>query len=99
MQLPNRSAAACVEDGAESDDFGVELADELPTTLQTMTLTEKDLAGGNTLSRMNLPAGSLVMMVRRRKRYMVPNGSLRLKPGDVLLIISESNSPAEAEKP
>lgn len=87
------------EDGAESDDFGVELADELPTTLQTLTLTDEHLAAGNTLSRMNLPAGSLVMMVRRRKRYMVPNGSLRLKPGDVLLIISESNSPAEAEKP
>lgn len=68
MQLPNRPATACVEDGAESDDFGVELADELPTTLQTMTLTEEDLAGGNTLSHMNLPAGSLVMMVRRRKR-------------------------------
>ncbi|MDE6135161.1 MAG: cation:proton antiporter, partial [Muribaculaceae bacterium] len=76
----------------DEDDFGVELADELPTSLQTLTLTERHLSQGDTLSRMQLPAGSLVMMVKRQSRYMVPNGSRRLLPGDVLLIIRESDS-------
>ncbi len=71
------------------EDFGVELSDELPTSLQTLTLTERDLECGNTLSAMHLPAGSLVMMVRRGSEHLVPNGSLELKPGDVLLIIKE----------
>ncbi len=69
------------------EDFGVELSDELPTSLQTLTLTERDLEHGNTLSAMHLPAGSLVMMVRRGSEHLVPNGSMNLRPGDILLII------------
>lgn len=76
-------------DAEGEDDFGVELADELPTSLQTLTLTERELAGGNTLRDMQLPAGSLVMMIRRGERYIVPNGTRHLQPGDRLLIIKE----------
>lgn len=76
-------------DAKEEEDFGVELADELPTSLQTLTLTDKHLAEGNTLRDMQLPAGSLVMMIRRGSRYIVPNGTRRLQPGDTLLIIKE----------
>ena len=76
-------------DATDDEDFGVELADELPTSLQTMTLTSQHLAGGNTLRDMNIPAGSLVMMIRRGNRYIVPNGTRRLHPGDTLLIIKE----------
>lgn len=79
----------------EEDDFGVELADELPTSLQTLVLTEQNLAGGNTLRDMNLPAGSLVMMIRRGSRYIVPNGTRRLHPGDTLLIIKEEETTAD----
>lgn len=77
------------DDAREEDDFGVELADELPTSLQTITLTESSLADGNTLRDMHLPAGTLVMMIRRGTRYIVPNGTRRLHPGDTLLIIKE----------
>ncbi len=73
----------------ENDDFGVELADELPTSLQTLTLTQQHLSAGNTLRDMKLPEGSLVMMIRRNGRYIVPNGSRHLLPGDSLLIIRE----------
>lgn len=76
-------------DATDDEDFGVELADELPTSLQTMTLTSQHLAGGNTLRDMNIPAGSLVMMIRRGNRYIVPNGTRRLHLGDTLLIIKE----------
>lgn len=74
---------------SDDDDFGVELADELPTTLQTLTLTKEHLSGGNTLRDMCLPSGSLVMMIRRGQRYIVPNGTRKLHPGDRLLIIKE----------
>lgn len=77
------------EDADDDDDFGVELADELPTTLQTITLTEDDLVAGNTLKDMKLPAGNLVMMIRRGNRHIVPDGSRKLIPGDKLLIIKE----------
>ena len=77
------------EDAQEDEDFGVELADELPTSLHTLTLTEHNLAAGTTLRDMHLPPGSLVMMIRRGNRYIVPNGTRRLQPGDRLLIIKE----------
>ncbi|WP_354665504.1 TrkA C-terminal domain-containing protein [uncultured Muribaculum sp.] len=47
------------------------------------------MSGGNTLRDMNLAPGSLVMMIKRNDRYIVPNGQLQLKPNDVLLIIKE----------
>ncbi len=73
----------------DPDDFGVEIADEMPTSLTTLTLTPAHLAEGATLRQMKLPEGSLVMMIRRGKRYIVPNGTRRLHAGDVLLIIRE----------
>ena len=52
-----------------------------------MTLTEADLAGGNLLSNMHFPAGTLVIMVKRGGSYIVPNGQLELRVGDILLTI------------
>lgn len=75
------------------DDFGVELADDHPTALQTYVLTETDLEKGSTLRDITLPRGGLVMMIRRDGRYIVPNGKRTLRPGDHLLIISEENPP------
>ncbi|MBO4996135.1 MAG: potassium/proton antiporter [Muribaculaceae bacterium] len=78
-------------DTCEVDDFGVELSEEIPTSLKTIVLEKEHLAKGNTLSGMRLPEGSLVMMIRRGNRYLVPNGSRKLYPGDKLLIISEDS--------
>ncbi len=72
------------------DDFGVDLADNLPTSLHTVTLTAGMLAGGNTLKDIRLPEGTLVMMVRRGDSYIVPDGQRKLHPGDRLLLIRES---------
>lgn len=72
--------------------FGVDLADEHPTRLRTIVLTEEDLVNGNTLREITLPESGLVMMIRRGNRYIVPNGRRQLQPGDTLLIISESAS-------
>lgn len=79
----------------EDEDFGVELDEELPTSLHTMTLTTSDLEQGNTLSDITLPQGGLVMMIRRNNRYIVPNGKRKLIAGDALLIIKEDASREE----
>ena len=77
------------------EDFGVELADEHPTSLYTHVLTDADLEPGNTLKDVKLPEGELVMMIRRGDKYIVPNGQKRLLKGDVLLIIREEDHPAK----
>ncbi len=87
--IPCASRLGLTDSDSEEEDFGVELADDLPTSLSTITLTDQHLANGNTLRDMELPAGSLVMMIRRNGKYIVPNGTRRLLPGDSLLIIRE----------
>lgn len=73
-----------------ADRFGVEIPEEINTDLRSIVLTSEMLKEGNRLKEMKLPAGTLVMMVKRDGEYKVPNGSLELHPGDKLLIISES---------
>lgn len=73
----------------DESDFGIDLAEEHPTQLKTKILTEEDLRIVHTLKDMNLPEGTLVMMIRRGEKYIVPNGNRKLMAGDALLIIEE----------
>lgn len=72
------------------NDFGVELPDEIDSTLRDMEVTQEMLADGNRLSQVNLPKGALVMIVKRENEFIVPNGSLVLHVGDKLLLISDN---------
>ncbi len=80
------------EETPQPDDFGIELDDNLPTSLDTLILTGSDLAGGDTLGSMSLPEGALVIMIRRGDRYLVPNGTLRLLAGDALLLMRQTDT-------
>jgi cell volume regulation protein A len=73
------------------NEFGVELPDEIDTNLRDITLTEEMLAGGNRLADMNIPKGTLVMIIKRNDEYIIPNGQMELRPGDKLLLISEND--------
>lgn len=74
---------------ATGNDFGVELPEEIDSELSQKTVTEGMLAKADTLKGMNLPRGTLVMMVKRGEKFLVPNGTLKLQKGDKLLLISE----------
>ena len=76
----------------EGNDFGIELPDEIDTTLKDIEVTEKMLENGNKIEDMNIPKGTLVMIVKRGNRHIIPNGSLILQAGDKLLLISENES-------
>ena len=75
----------------DNESFGVELSDEHTASLQTIILSQRDLENGNTLRAMQLPEGTLVMMIRREGKYIIPNGKRRLFPGDALLLIKEDS--------
>lgn len=81
------------------NDFGVELPEEIDSELNDMTVTAEMLAEAETLKDMNLPKGTLVMIVKRGDKFLVPNGTLKLQVDDKLLLISEKAenemSPAE----
>ena len=73
------------------NDFGVELPEEIDTDLSDMTITMEMLNEADTLKDMNLPKGTLVMIVKRGDEFLIPNSTLKLHVGDKLLLISEKN--------
>lgn len=73
----------------EGNDFGVELPEEIDSNLTDVTVTQEMLNVADTLKDMNLPKGTLVMIVKRKDEFLIPNGTLKLKAGDKLLLISE----------
>ncbi len=72
------------------NDFGVELPEEINSDLRDVTVTLEMLDKADTLKDMNLPKGTLVMLVKRGDEFLIPNGSLKLCEGDKLLFISET---------
>lgn len=75
----------------QEENFGIELPESTNSELHDIILTEEMLTNGNTLAEMKLPKGTLVMLVKRGEEFIVPNGSVQLKSGDNLLVISKSN--------
>lgn len=73
-------------------DFGVELPENAGSNLTEIDLTPAMLADGNTLRDLHLPAGQLVMMIKRGDQFFVPNGTQTLQEGDRLLVISNKES-------
>ena len=71
----------------EGNEFGVELPE-----LHDITLNEEMLVHGNRLADMNIPKGSLVMLIKRGNEFLIPNGQMELHVGDKLLFITESGS-------
>ena len=74
----------------EGNEFGVELPDEIDSQLMDQTLTAEMLRNGNRLADMDIPKGTLVMLVKRGNEFIIPNGQVELYEGDKLLFISEN---------
>ena len=70
----------------EVNTFGVELPEEVGM-LRDHVVAESDLAMGDTLRDLSLPHGIRVVTVHRGDKFLVPHGSMKLMPGDHLLII------------
>ena len=78
-----------------NDHFGVEIPEDVGTTLHEVACTAETLSNGRHIRDLALPVGVLVMMIRRGGRYIVPNGSVELREGDILLLISEDSRQKE----
>ena len=55
--------------GKTGNDFGVELPEEIDSDLSDMTITKSMLEEADTLKDMNLPKGTLVMIVKRGDEF------------------------------
>ena len=77
-------------EGNENENiFGMELPEEINAILQEVTLTKEQVNEANQLKNMTIPPKTLVIMVKRKDKFLVPNGTMELFAGDRLLMISE----------
>lgn len=86
----------------EDESIAIDIPDEIGDS-EEYVITASVLKNGNTLKELKLPEGKLVIMIKRGKKYIVPNGSLELLEGDRLMIISipveKSEKPSEPPSP
>src|SRR5690554_426399 len=71
------------------EEFDVEFAEEIKSAMTEILITEQTLSYGKNLIEIPLPDTTLVVMVKRGKRFFVPTGQTELHAGDKLLVISD----------
>lgn len=81
------------------ENFGIELPEDVSGSLHELLCTREMLEHGTSLKDISFPQGVLVMLIKRGDDYIVPNGSVALEEGDVLLLIADkigqSNKPSQ----
>lgn len=80
----------------DTSEFGVELSEDIKSTMSEVLISETMLEKGNRLMDMIFPENTLVVMVKRDGNYFVPQGKTELSSGDKVLLISDS--PEELRK-
>lgn len=76
------------ENASQEKVFDVELSDDINSVLRE-EYVYSDTAG-KTLAELRMEKGTLVMLIKRDMKYLIPNGSTILLEGDKLLIIEET---------
>lgn len=74
------------------NNFGIELPDDVGSTLHEIVCTETFLQKGQYLRDHLFPPGMLVIMIKRGEQYIVPNGGVEILLGDRLLLIAHNDS-------
>lgn len=79
-----------LDDAVSPKAFDIDLPDEVDADMKELTVTPELLAESNLLSDIALPSAqqTLVVLIRRGDRYIVPKGNTRLHVGDRCLLLS-----------
>lgn len=74
--------------------FDIDLPEEILSQAIEIEVTEQMASADGTtkMKDLSLPVGSLVMLIRRADKYLVPKGHTSVLPGDYLLVITEDRS-------
>lgn len=79
-----------LKEPVKEKEFNIDLPDEITAATTEMEIDETHLRDGNLLRELTFPPNTLVVMVKRDRRYLVPTGRTRLFIGDKLLLITQT---------
>lgn len=70
----------------------------MDTTLMDFIVPYNSKATGKPLLELGLPQGSVIALISRNDKYIVPTGTTVLEPGDVLLILLNKDAVADVNR-
>ena len=71
-------------------EFDVEFSDEIKSAMCEITVNEQMLSNGRRVMDVSMPDQTLLVMVKRQRKYFIPRGNTQLEQGDTLLIITDN---------
>jgi cell volume regulation protein A len=71
-------------------EFDVEFSDEIKSAMCEITVNEHMLKNGRRVMDVSMPEQTLLVMVKRNRKYFIPRGNTQLEEGDSLLIITDN---------
>ncbi|MDR1372976.1 MAG: potassium/proton antiporter [Dysgonamonadaceae bacterium] len=78
------------DDRGAFQDFDIEFAEDIKSTMTEIALNKSILEHGKRLMDLPLPEHTLAVMVKRDSQYFIPKGNTELKPEDKLLVITNN---------
>jgi len=71
------------------EEFDLEFSDDIKSLTSEITVNEKALASGNMLMDLPLPEKTVVVLLKRHEKYIVPTGDTHVHLNDILLVITD----------
>ncbi len=73
-------------------EFDIELSDDIKSATAEIEITKSMIAKGNRIMDLPLPDNTLIVLLKRDDKYLVPTGKTVLQEGDKLLIITDDQN-------
>lgn len=67
-----------------------ELSDDVKTELVEIELPDSSPAAGKQIVELNFPRPALIVMIKRKRKFITPNGTTVLEPRDKLMVLADS---------
>ncbi|HPA87704.1 MAG TPA: potassium/proton antiporter [Bacteroidales bacterium] len=68
----------------------IELSDTIKTELTEIVIDETSKAAGKRVLDLGFPRAALIALIKRKGRFVTPNGSTVIEPDDILVILAEN---------
>jgi cell volume regulation protein A len=74
----------------------IELGDEVRSELAEIEVASNSFASKRPIVEIDFPKTGLIVMIKRQGKYLMPNGSTILLPGDLLTVMANNDDTLEA---
>ncbi|MEL6539283.1 MAG: potassium/proton antiporter [Bacteroidota bacterium] len=74
----------------------ISLSEDIKSELIEITVPKNSEAAGQKIVALNLPKGSLVVLIYRKRKYITPRGDTMIEAGDKLMIMADSKREIKA---